>query len=98
MPIDAKGSKFSRAATLFYDGTRVYELGLPVSLSDLPAKAVDVEPVEVQGVEVKPGGLVMYGSAAVSSRPATVDFEQLRRATPEWRKIRAHGVKKGTGR
>lgn len=51
-----------------------------------------------QGVVMKQGGLVLFGSAAVCSRPASIDFLRVRKATPEWKTIRAEGVGEGSGR
>ncbi len=47
---------------------------------------------------LKPGGLVLFGSTAVTTSPASLDFRKVCKATPEWRTIRSEGVREGTGR
>lgn len=51
-----------------------------------------------QGVVLKPRGLVLFGSVAVSTSPASVDFMLVVKATDEWRTIRRQGVREGSGR
>ena len=51
-----------------------------------------------QGVDVKPGAHVLFGSHAATSRPASIDFKRVSRATPEWKTIRAESVQQGSGR
>ncbi len=54
--------------------------------------------VAAQGVELKSGAQVWSGSASTSSQPSTVRFDALRDATPEWKTIRAEGVRKDSAR
>jgi len=54
--------------------------------------------VSAQGVVLKSRGLVLFGSAAVSTSPASVDFMVVVKATPEWRTIRRQRVREGSGR
>lgn len=55
-------------------------------------------PALAQGVELKSSSTVYFGTASTSTQPATIDFEKVRDATPEWKTIRSEGVKKGTAR
>ncbi len=55
-------------------------------------------PLAAQGIELKDSAQVWSGSSATCSQPATMRFEAVRDATPEWRTIRAEGVKKGSAR
>lgn len=57
-----------------------------------------VSGASAQGIELKSSAQVWSGSAATCSQPATVRFEALRDATPEWRTIRAEGVRKDSAR
>jgi hypothetical protein len=54
--------------------------------------------ISAQGVVLKPRGLVLFGSAAVTTSPASVDFMRVVKATPEWSTIRTQGVREGSGR
>lgn len=54
--------------------------------------------VTAQGVELKSGAQVWSGSASTCSQPSTVRFDALRDATPEWKTIRAEGVRKDSAR
>lgn len=49
-------------------------------------------------VETKKGAVVLYGSDSNCSQPATIDFQRVRNATPEWKTIKTDGVKKGSAR
>ena len=51
-----------------------------------------------QGVTTKRNAVVLYGSTATCSQPATIDYRKVKKATPEWRKIRSEGVRKGSAR
>ena len=51
-----------------------------------------------QGVKLKDSAVVLYGSAANCSQPAVVDFHKIKKATAEWRTIKAEGVQRGTAR
>ena len=54
--------------------------------------------VSAQGVILREDSMVLYGSAANCTQPASVDFQKLKKATPEWKTIRSEGVQKGTAR
>lgn len=54
--------------------------------------------VPAQGITIKRNGVVLFGSTANCTQPATVDWKKVRRATPEWKTIQSEGVRKGTGR
>ena len=51
-----------------------------------------------QGVDLKRGAVVYFGSAHKTTAPATIDFDQVRAETPEWQKIQSDGIRKGSGR
>ena len=51
-----------------------------------------------QGIKLKGGAVVLYGSASSCSQPAVINYTKVRNATPEWKTIRKDGVKKGTAR
>ena len=51
-----------------------------------------------QGVQAKDGAVVLYGTTAKCSQPATIDLARVKKATPEWKTIRADGVQKGSAR
>ena len=51
-----------------------------------------------QGVQVKDSAGVLYGTTAKCSQPAVVDLAKIRKATPEWKTIKAEGVHKGSAR
>ncbi|MFO1053020.1 MAG: hypothetical protein U1F36_12470 [Planctomycetota bacterium] len=51
-----------------------------------------------QGIELKSAATVWSGSASTCSQPATIRFDSVRDATPEWQTIRSEGVKKGSAR
>lgn len=51
-----------------------------------------------QGIELKSKALVLFGSAVSCTQPATIDFDKVKKATPEWKKIRSEGVRKGSAR
>jgi Skp family chaperone for outer membrane proteins len=51
-----------------------------------------------QGVSLKSGAVVYYGSASTSTAPAVIDEDRVRESTPEWKTIQAEGVKKGSAR
>ncbi len=42
--------------------------------------------------------MVFCGSSANCTRPATIDYEKVRNATPEWQTIRGDGVRQGSAR
>lgn len=49
-------------------------------------------------VDVKQDAVVYVGSASNTSAPATIDEVKVREATPEWQKIQAEGVRRGSAR
>jgi hypothetical protein len=51
-----------------------------------------------QGIETKSGAQILFGSAANCSKPATIDVDKVRKATPEWRTIKADGVPRSSAR
>jgi hypothetical protein len=51
-----------------------------------------------QGVELKSSATTYFGSAASCTQPATIDFDRVRDATPEWQTIRSEGIRKGSAR
>lgn len=55
-------------------------------------------PASAQGIEVKSDAQVLYGSAANTSKPASINYEKVKKATPEHRTIRSEGVAKGSAR
>ena len=54
-------------------------------------------PVSAQ-VDVKKNAMVLYGSAARTSSPATIDMKKVEKETPEYKTIKSDGVRKGTAR
>ena len=51
-----------------------------------------------QGIELKATGKTYYGTASTCSQPATINYDRVRDATPEWQTIRSEGVRRGTAR
>ena len=51
-----------------------------------------------QGIDLKSGAVVLYGSASNTSHPATIDMKKVERKTPEYKTIRSDGVRKGSAR
>lgn len=51
-----------------------------------------------QGIELKPSGSTYFGSAANCTQPASIRFDDVRDATPEWQTIRSEGIRKGSAR
>ena len=49
-------------------------------------------------VDLKTDAVVYFGSASNTSAPATIDQAKVRKATPEWQKIQAEGVRRGSAR
>jgi len=66
--------------------------------SPYPVKSAGLERGVARGVLLKKDGHVLFGSAAVTTTPASIDFQKVRRATAEWRRMRAEGIQPGTGR
>jgi len=52
----------------------------------------------VAQVTVKRNAMVLYGSAANTSNPATIDMKKVEKKTPEYKTIKSDGVRKGTAR
>ena len=50
------------------------------------------------GVTLKSKADVLFGAASTSTRPATIDMEKVRAATPEWRTIQREAVPQGSAR
>ena len=61
-------------------------------------KGVGLEAAAQRGILLKHGGHVLFGSAAVTTSPASIDFQRIRQVTPEWREIRSERVRSGSGR
>lgn len=55
-------------------------------------------PVLAQGIETRPGAVVLFGNSGNCSQPATINFTKVQKATPEYRTIRSEGVRKGSAR
>lgn len=51
-----------------------------------------------QGVEVKDAAAVLYGSASTTTQPAVIDFDEVKKKTPEWKTIRSEGVRPDSAR
>ena len=51
-----------------------------------------------QGIEVKNNKSVICGVPSVSTKPGTINYEQVERSTQEYRTIKSEGVKKGSAR
>ncbi len=54
--------------------------------------------LSAQGIEVKSSAVVLAGSTANCTQPATIDFDEVKEATPEWKTIRSEGVQAGSAR
>ena len=55
--------------------------------------------LRAQGVQLKSSGaMLICGSASNCSKPATVRFQDVRDATPEWQTIESEGVRQGSAR
>ena len=57
----------------------------------LVALALALAPATAQ-VVVKKGAVILHGSAANTSAPATVEMQKVKEATPEWKKIQSEGI------
>lgn len=51
-----------------------------------------------QGITTTRNAQVLYGSAKNCSQPASIKLEKVRKATKEWKTIKAEGVQKGSAR
>ena len=51
-----------------------------------------------QGIEVKRSASVLYGSASACTQPAVIDYDDVKKKTPEWKTIRSEGVRPGSAR
>lgn len=51
-----------------------------------------------QGIETKSGALVLFGSASNCTKAATIDYQKVRKATPEYKTIKSEGVPKDSAR
>lgn len=91
-------SRFIGSSNRAVKATEIEMKFAPKILSQAAAFLVLTALASAQGVVLKQGGLVLFGSAAVCSRPASIDFLRVRKATPEWKTIRAQGVPEGSGR
>jgi len=54
-------------------------------------------PIRAQ-VELKQDAVVYFGSATKATAPATIDEDQVKQATTEWKTIQAEGVRRGSAR
>lgn len=64
----------------------------------LTVLALGAGSLQAQGVALEKDARVISGSSANCSKPATIDFEEVRDATPEWQEIESEGVRKGSAR
>jgi Skp family chaperone for outer membrane proteins len=62
---------------------RVRALSLGIALAAVAA---------AQGIETKSGAQILFGSSANCSKAATIDFDKVRKATPEWKTIKSEAV------
>ena len=69
-----------------------------LSIALLAILAFGATSLRAQGVELEKTSIVLCGSSSNCTRPATVDYEKLRNATPEWQTIRSDGVRQGSAR
>lgn len=51
-----------------------------------------------QGVTLKADARVLYGNAERCTQPALVDYQKIKKLTPEWKLIKADGIDKGSAR
>jgi hypothetical protein len=51
-----------------------------------------------QGITTKGKAVVLYGSPSNTTKPATINYETVRKKTPEYQTIRSEGVRKGSAR
>jgi hypothetical protein len=51
-----------------------------------------------QGIQTKRGAVVLFGSAINCSRPSTIRYKLVQKATPEWRTLKTERVKKESAR
>jgi hypothetical protein len=51
-----------------------------------------------QGVELKTDAKVFYGSASATSQPASIDYDEVKKETPEWKTIQKDGVRPDSAR
>lgn len=51
-----------------------------------------------QGIDLKSGAMVLYGSASNTSHPGTIDMKKVERETPEYKTMKSEGVRKGSAR
>jgi hypothetical protein len=64
----------------------------------MAALALATGALQAQGVELGDRPTVLSGSAANCTKPATINYERVRDATPEWQEIEGEGVRKGSAR
>ena len=69
-----------------------------VSTSSIALLALGATSLRAQGVELEKSSMVLCGSSSNCTRPATIDYETVRNATPEWQTIRSDGVRQGSAR
>ena len=68
------------------------------SIALLAFLALGASSLRAQGVELEKSSMVLCGSSANCTRPATIDYEKVRNATPEWQTIHGDGVRQGSAR
>lgn len=51
-----------------------------------------------QGVQTRGGATAIYGNAAICSQPATIDFDSVKKKTPEWKTIVSDNIPESSGR
>ena len=64
----------------------------------LLAMILTLPALTAQGIEVKNDKSVICGVPSVSTKPGTINYEQVERSTQEYRTIKSEGVKKGSAR
>jgi hypothetical protein len=79
--------------------SRVYSLITSCVLaSGALAAPTDTHDLDVDGITVRRGAVVLFGSPASCSQPGSIQLRKLQRRTPEWKTIRVEGVREGTAR
>ena len=70
----------------------------PVGLATWNPAATCRVPAMGQGVMLQAKGVVLFGAASTSSRPATIDIEKVAGKTPEYQEIKANSLDVGSAR
>ncbi|MBK8978898.1 MAG: hypothetical protein IPM29_23605 [Planctomycetes bacterium] len=51
-----------------------------------------------QGIETRNSAVVLVGNTTNCTQPATIDFDEVKQKTPEWKTIRSEGIPPGSSR